>query len=88
MTQKQVIVSERALYQRINRKLQQQANPEILRAARSEKQAEELGEYYVVETGTAGEPRTAISSGVTYVHVNLEKFGRKLGTLKPWEKVG
>src|ERR1039458_9325447 len=78
MKQKALITS-RALIARINRKLQQQPNPEVLRAARSDRQAEQLGSYYVVETGTFGEPQRESSQGVVYVHVDLEKLGKKLG---------
>jgi hypothetical protein len=79
-----VPVTERALFQRINRKLQQQTNPELLRAARTQRQREELGKYFIVESGT-GQPQRAMSSGVVHVDVDLEKFGRKLGVLHPWE---
>lgn len=83
--QSKVQVSERALIQRINRKLQQQPNPESLRTARNDRQAEELGNYYVVETGIGGQARKAASSGIVYVHVDLEKLGHKLGVIQPWE---
>lgn len=80
-----VAITERALFQRINRKLQQQTNPELLRTARTQRQREELGNYFVVEAGSHGKPQKATSSGVVYVHVDLEKLARKLGVLQPWE---
>jgi broad specificity phosphatase PhoE len=58
----------------------QQPNPEILRSARTERQAEELGDYYTIE-------RKALSSGVRRTSVKLEKLGRELGVLRPWEEL-
>ena len=85
--QQKVPITKRAIIARINRKLHQQPNPEVLRAARGERQAEELGDYYTIETGTFGVARTAISQGVCRVHLNLEKLGRELGVLEPWERI-
>lgn len=82
-----VTITKRAIIARINRALQQQENPEMLRTARSERQAEELGDYFTVETGGFGEPKKAQSNGVGRVYVDLEKFGRELGVLQPWEQV-
>ena len=82
-TPTKVTVSERALCQRINRRLKQDG--EKLCTARSESTKEQLGEYYVVETGRAVYPKTPMSSGVVYTDVDLVKLGRKLGVLQPWE---
>jgi len=87
MTKQKVVVSKRALFQRINRKLQQQTNPEQLRTARTERQREELGDYYTVDANAYGEPQKALSPGVGLVFVDLEKLGRKLGVLAAWEAV-
>jgi hypothetical protein len=84
---KKVPITERALFQRINRKLQQQTNPELLRTARSERQREALGNYFVVEAGSHGKPQKAASSGVVYTDVDLEKLGRRLGALQAWEEL-
>jgi hypothetical protein len=73
---RKVAISERAIIARINRKLRQQPNPEIIRTARTERQAEELGDYY-----------TALSNGVGRTNVKLEKLGRELGVLRPWEEL-
>ena len=86
-TMQKVTINRRALIARINRKLQQQPNPEILRAARNERQADEVGDYYTVDAGTFGTPRTALTRGVVRVHVNLEKFSRELGVFQPWEQL-
>jgi hypothetical protein len=79
-----VAVSKRALFQRINRRLKRDG--EELRASRTEKQAEELGDYFTVQVG-AGQPQKYLSNGVCVVHVKLEKFGRELGVLQPWEQM-
>ena len=86
-TMQRVTINRRALIARINRKLQQQPNPEILRAARNERQADEVGDYYTVDAGTFGTPRTALARGVVRVHVNLEKLSRELGVFQPWEQL-
>jgi len=75
---KKVPISERALTQRINRKLQQQNNPEKLIAARGTTAREQLGHYYTVETNT---------SAVARSHVDLEKLASKLGVIQPWEEM-
>ncbi|MGA9061072.1 MAG: hypothetical protein WB341_05315 [Terracidiphilus sp.] len=68
-----VKITEKALYQRINRKLK--ANDEILKRSRG-RWATELGDYYVVDVGT---------SGVVSKDVDIEAYGRKLGVLRPYE---
>jgi hypothetical protein len=85
-TKTQVAIRPRALFQRIDRKLQQQKIPEKLCTARSEHQVKELGRYFTVVTG--GKVGTPQAHGVSLVKVDLEKLGRKLGVLKPWERLG
>jgi hypothetical protein len=80
-------VTERALFQRVDRKLKQQDNPEQLRTARTEQQREQLGRYFVVEAATRSTPKKAASQGVVYTDVDLEKLARKLGVLEPWEQL-
>ena len=80
-----VIITERALYQRINRRLKQ--NDEKLCTARGESIQNELGRFYTVETGQHVRPDRAMSSGVVYVHVNLETLAQKLGVIQPWEEL-
>lgn len=70
-------VSERAIYQRIKRRLKKDG--EELRAARSPQQREELGDHFTVQ---------AVPGGVYRAHVKLEKLGRELGVLRPWEGKG
>jgi hypothetical protein len=82
-----VTITERALFQRINRKLQQQLNPEMLRTARTDRQRDELGTYFTVDAGTRGQPGRAVSRGVGLTNVDLEKLARKLGVLQPWEEM-
>jgi hypothetical protein len=69
-----VLVSEKALYQRINRKLRAQG--ETLHRSRGGRCAIELGEYYTVNTEI---------NGVVDSHLDLEDFGRELGVLRPYE---
>lgn len=71
---KRVQVSERALIQRINRRLKRSG--EQLRAARSEAAERDLGRHFVVDVNR---------NAITIQNVDLEKFGRKLGVLQPWE---
>jgi hypothetical protein len=80
-----VKISERALFQRINRRLK--LDGEKLCTARSESAKEELGQYYVVETGHHVRPKGAVSSGVVYVDVDLEKLAQKLGVIQLWEEL-
>ena len=73
-------ISERALYQRINRRLSQAG--ERLCTARGESAKQELGDYYVVETG-----QRTTCAGVAHAYVDLETLGRELGAIRPWEEV-
>ncbi|MGA3020308.1 MAG: hypothetical protein ABSF62_24575 [Bryobacteraceae bacterium] len=76
-------ITERALFQRVNRKLNQDG--EKLCTARSDSARQQLGRFYVVETGQ--QPKRAASSGVAHVNVDLEKLARKLGVIQPWEEL-
>lgn len=70
-----VAVSRRALIKRINRTLSKEGKR--LRVARA------------AEVGTLGELFvTDASNHVVRRRVDLQKLGRDLGTLKPYEKVG
>lgn len=73
-----VPVTMRALLQRINRKL---APDEIVKAARTEAQKEMVGSFYRVDLGSSPAP------SVNEKHIDLEKLGRKLGVLQPWERI-
>lgn len=70
-----VSVSERALTQRINRKLKQDG--EVLRRATAANAAS-IGDYFIVDL-----TRNSIASQ----RVNPERLARELGVLKPWEEL-
>jgi hypothetical protein len=75
-----VPVSERALLQRVNRRLAK--DNEQLRTARGFRDGlyrhedSTLGRYYAVDLSR---------NVVTAAHIDLEKWGRELEVLKPWE---
>jgi hypothetical protein len=76
---KTVPISERALIQRINRALKDKG--EILKAARSPRVADEVGQHFVVRlTGKR-------NNVVTQRHVDVEALGRELGVLNEWEDI-
>jgi len=66
-------VTERALLQRVNRRLAKSGG--VLRKALS---PEPLGAFFVVDTN-----RNIVAN----THVDLEKLGRELGVLRSWEEV-
>ncbi len=70
-----VPVSERALVQRLNRKLKDVDPPQLLRAARGSA-AIALGNYFTVDIAR---------NLVCEKDVDLEKLGRKLCALQEWE---
>jgi hypothetical protein len=70
-------ITERALFQRINRRLQQDG--EKLCTARTETVKQQLGRFYVVETGQG--------AGLVRKDVDLEKLAQKLGVIQPWEQL-
>jgi hypothetical protein len=67
-------ITERALVQRINRKLKGQG--EALRTTRGRRG--DLGDFYVVDLNR---------NFVVDKHVDLEECGRELGVLKPHERM-
>ena len=69
-------ITERALLQRINRRLKQDA--EQVRTARGDQAERDVGRYYIVNM-----KRNSIES----MHVHLEKLGRELGVMQPWEEL-
>jgi hypothetical protein len=72
-----VPVTERALIQRINRKLRSR-NGYALKAARGDRWRSELGDYYTVDVDR---------NWIVEKHVDPEELGRKLGALAQWEKL-
>lgn len=73
---KQVPVSRRALFARINRHLKKDG--EWLRASRGERALQDLGEYYVIDISR---------NFVLHKDVDLEDLGRELGVLAAFEKL-
>lgn len=69
-----VPVTEKALYQRINRKLA--ADGEKLKRARGANVETALGEYFVVDI---------YRNAVMHTHIDLEDYGRELDVLAEWE---
>jgi hypothetical protein len=67
-------VSERAVIQRINRKLK--SDNEMVRKARGS--ARSLGEYYVIDFNR---------NWITGQNVDIEELARELGVLREWETV-
>lgn len=70
-----VAVSERALIQRINRKLA----PDLEQLKKNRSPGNELGDYYVLDLNR---------NFVTAQNVDPEALGRELGVLAEWETVG
>ena len=74
---RRVPVSERALVQRINRKLTK--DDEQLHATRPGTRAEfDLGRYYV---------RDFRCPNIVRMHVDIEDLARELEVLQPWEEM-
>lgn len=81
-TKQKVPVSERALFQRINRRLKQK--DQLLRTARGVwdgprwYENSDLGRFYIIDIHR----NTLVST-----HVDLEAYARKLDVLAPWEEL-
>ena len=71
---KKVQITERALVQRLNRKLAKEN--ELLRAGRGER---DLGRYFVVDTRR---------NLIVRKDVDLESLARDIGAIAPWEELG
>ncbi len=71
-----VPVSERALVQRINRKLSKQG--EMLRKSRGGSAFNTLGDFYSIDIR---------SNSVASHSIDIEVWGRELAVLHPWEKL-
>jgi len=72
-----VIVSERALQQRINRKLSH-TNQRLCRS-RTARMEEACGRFFILDTHR---------NEVAFLNVDLEFQGRDLGVLAAWEELG
>jgi hypothetical protein len=73
MTKRLVPIAERALYQRINRKLR--GDGEVLKRSRGRVETT-LGDYYVVNVER---------NFVAQHHVDLVELARELGVMAEWE---
>ena len=69
-------ITERALYQRINRKLKHDSWQ--LRTARTPQVETSVGHHFIVDLNC---------NAITTQHVDLEALGRELGVLQPWENL-
>jgi hypothetical protein len=76
-TEQKVPVSERALYQRIDRKLRADRQ-QMLKTSRSERMEQDMGRYYVIDM---------YRNVTVWHHVNLVSFARELGVIQPWEEL-
>jgi hypothetical protein len=76
MTKTTIPVTKRALLQRINRKLK--ASGQHVLATRGTAARREVGEFYQVNV----DRNSHVAS-----HVNLERLGRELEVLAPWERL-
>jgi hypothetical protein len=80
LAKQKVAVTERALFQRVNRKLKQ--NDQKLLTARGFwdgphfHESPDLGRHYIIDT---------YRNVIVDRHVDLEKYGRELGALAKWE---
>ena len=75
MDNQKVLVRARALTQRINRKLANQGE-RLLKAKQGSKKCQQVGEYYTIDISR---------NVVTGEYIDIEKLGRDLGTMKPYE---
>jgi hypothetical protein len=76
MVKQALTVSERALVQRINRKLK--ANGEVLKRTRGMQNYLDVGDYWVLD---------AYTNTIALKDVNIEALGRKLEVLHAYEKL-
>jgi len=74
LTKTRVPIDQRALLARANRALA--AENFVLRKTKGRKARPTLGEFYLLNTKTAG---------IAETHINLEEFCRKRGVLKEYE---
>lgn len=72
---KKVPITEKALYQRINRKLRQR--DEVLKRSRVSTEVD-LGKYFVVDLHR---------NAVTNHHIDIEDFGKQIGVMADWESL-
>jgi hypothetical protein len=71
-----IAITERALYQRIKRKLKR--NGECLRTARISARYRDPGYYYTVDIH---------SRKMGHLRISLKELGQELGVMQPWEQL-
>jgi len=71
-----VPVTQRALFQRINRALEKEG--QILKTTRGDKWRSSLGDYYVVDLN---------SNIIVSTHNDVEELGREVNALAPYESM-
>jgi hypothetical protein len=76
MAKRAVPVTERALIQRLNRKLQRE--DQELKTARGAHMQQDAGRFYVINRK---------HGRVEAKHIDLEAMARKCGALQPWERL-
>ena len=78
-TQTVVLVSQRAVIQRINRALSKEGSAgRVLKTLRGDRGFSDLGRHYVIDVD---------QNRVVSTHVNLEEYARELRVLQGWERV-
>ncbi len=73
-----MVVTEDALYKRINRKLKKVTWAQVLKRTRGERARQDLGDYFTLDVSR---------NIVTDSRVNLEDLEKELGVLNPHETV-
>lgn len=73
-----VPITERAATQRINRKIKSSCLV-LYKSRGTMKSNPSVGDYYIIDT---------IKNSMVKGNVNLTEYGRSIGAVKPWEKVG
>jgi hypothetical protein len=71
-----VPVSERALIQRLNRKLSDE--DQMVKVTRGDRAKQAIGRHHILH---------ARLNFIVHKDIDLEDWGRKLGALQPWEKL-
>jgi hypothetical protein len=69
-------ITRRALIQRISRALKKDNPHTALKATRGQRERRDLGDYYIYRRNV-----------VTETHIKLEELGKRLGVLKPYERL-
>jgi hypothetical protein len=72
----QIAIHRQALLARVNRYLRKQGRGERLFRARGERASKQVGNWFLVN-----------SKAVTGERLELEPVARKLGVLRPWERL-